>query len=286
MPKSPHDSFVAMGLAEAGIPSTRLESLDEIRRATQPPRMPTLKEQQAEPDTVAFRPVLRPPMALLCLLDDGREEGQWVRLRQDVTVIGRTEGDIIVPHDNSMSGRHAAIQREAVKGRYRWVLTDLQSTNGTFVRAASTILKHGQQILLGGRRYRFDAAQAGAAALAAAAAAEPEQPAGTRCWQSVKSSDLLPSLVELTSQGADGQRLLLNQEENWIGRDLAQCSVTLVNDLLVSPRHARLYRDAKGLWHLENAGSRNGTWIRIDRLVLDSVGQFQLGEQRFLLRIL
>ena len=61
---------------------------------------------------MAYRPVLRPPMAMLCLLDDGREDGEWIRLRKDVTTIGRTEGDIVVPHDTAMSGRHAAIQRE------------------------------------------------------------------------------------------------------------------------------------------------------------------------------
>jgi pSer/pThr/pTyr-binding forkhead associated (FHA) protein len=287
MPDPQRDSFVVMGLAEAGVPATRLESLDEIRRATQPPRAPTQKEQPAD-DTLPFRPVLRPPTAVLSILDDGREEGEKIRLRRDITVIGRTEGDVIIPHDNAMSGKHAAIQRESAKGRYRWVLVDLGSTNGTFVRASSTVMRHGQEIMIGGRRYRFDAAQGAAAAAAAAeaATADASQPAGTRGWQTVKTSDLIPSLVELSSQGKEGQRLLLNQEENWIGRDLSQCSVVLVNDLLVSPRHARLYRDAKGVWHLDNAGSRNGTWIRITRMALDGVGMFQLGEQRFLLKTL
>ena len=80
--------------------------------------------------------------------------------------------------------------------------------------------------------------------------------------------------------------MLLMKQDNWIGRDPSQCSVVLTDDLMVSPRHARLRRDTKGRWHLENAGSRNGTWIRINRIAIDGAGQFQLGEQRFVLRTL
>jgi FHA domain len=43
-------------------------------------------------------------------------------------------------------------------GRFRWHLTDLQSTNGTFVRIGNALLRHQQELLIGSRRYRFDAA--------------------------------------------------------------------------------------------------------------------------------
>jgi pSer/pThr/pTyr-binding forkhead associated (FHA) protein len=78
----------------------------------------------------------------------------------------------------------------------------------------------------------------------------------------------------------------LTSPDNVIGRDAAGCTVVLADDPLVSPRHARLYRDAKGRWHLENCGSRNGTWLRVKKIALDGNGQFQLGEQRFLVRAL
>ena len=38
-------------------------------------------------------------MATLCILDDGRDDGEWVRIRGDKVVIGRNEGDICIPHD-------------------------------------------------------------------------------------------------------------------------------------------------------------------------------------------
>lgn len=277
MARQPQE-FLPVDPVDAVIAGTRLESVEEIRDAVLARRKPTEKEPQADADTLDFRPVRRPPAAMLCILDDGRTEGEWVRLRQDVTVVGRTEGDILIPHDGSMSSRHVAISRQADKGRFRWMLTDLDSTNGLFVRITKTALRHGQEIMIGGSRYRFEAA--GAAAQGADAGVQE-----TRAWQNVQPADLVSSLVELTGAG-DGQRLFLKSDDNWIGRDVSQCAIALVNDMLVSPRHARIFRDEKRLWHLENAGSRNGTWLRMKRMSVDNFAQFQVGEQRFLLKVL
>jgi pSer/pThr/pTyr-binding forkhead associated (FHA) protein len=246
-------------------------------------------KSSADGDTMPFRPVRRPPMAVLTVMDDGKEEGELVRIRSDKIVIGRTEGNILIPHDPLMSGRHAEISRVAEKGRYRWFLTDLQSTNGTYVRVTSALLKHGQEMLIGTRRYRFHAAPQGAALLGPGGATGGQPvaggaPQGTQGWQNVSPNDLIPALIEVVPQG-EGPRYLLSRPENWIGRDLGLCSVALANDPMVSPRHARIHSDAKGRWFVENAGSVNGLWIRITRLPIDNAGQFQLGEQRFALRI-
>lgn len=272
--------FTLVGTGEQDEAGTRMESVDEIRAALQARRKPTEKEVVEEDnDTLDFRPVRRPSMATLCLLDDGRQEGEWIRLRRDMTVIGRSEGDIVIPHETEMSGRHLAITRQTDKERVRWYLNDLDSRNGSFARIAKSVLRHGHEMLLGGKRYRFNAANV------AAAAAVENGPQGTRAFQSVQATDLIPSLVEITSHG-EGQRLFLKQQENWIGRDPSLCSVVLANDMLASPRHAKIFKDAKGIWYLENAGSRNGTWLRFKKLPVDNFSQFQIGEQRCLLKIL
>jgi pSer/pThr/pTyr-binding forkhead associated (FHA) protein len=269
----------------AGPPEgTRLESVEEIRRAIQARQGPAAaRDEPAAPagDVMPFRPLRRPPVALLCILDDGREDGEWVRLRGDRTVLGRSEGDVVIPHDTVMSARHAELTRETDQGRCRWYLTDLQSTNGTYVRVGGSVLRHRQEMLIGSRLYRFDAAGQGA----------PAEPAdggdaakGTRGWQSVSPADLFPSLVELTPRG-EGPRFLLTKADNWVGRNPATCVVVPADDPLVSPQHARIYRDPKGRWRVENAQSLNGIWLRIDRMALDTGCQFQLGEQRFLLKV-
>jgi pSer/pThr/pTyr-binding forkhead associated (FHA) protein len=280
VPNTNEFPFMLLGTSdqEAG---TRLESVDEIRAALQSRRKPTEKEAAMVADTADFRPVRRLSMAMICLLDDGKGEGEWIRLRRDVTIIGRSEGEIVVPHESEMSGRHLAIARVKANDRFRWFLTDLESSNGSFARISKSIIRHGQEMLIGGKRYRFEA---GAAATAVATtSADPQQ--ATRGWQSVKATDLIPSLVELTREG-EPQRFFLKQEENWIGRDSSLCTVVLADDILVSPRHARLARDNKGIWVLENAGSRNGTWLRFKKLAVDTFAQFQVGEQRCLFKVL
>jgi pSer/pThr/pTyr-binding forkhead associated (FHA) protein len=267
--------FSVVGTREGTPGGTHLESAAEIRRATAAGRVPTAREDAAEPETPAFRPRRRAPTALLCILDDGLEDGEWVRLRSDRVVIGRAEGDVLIPHDAMISGRHAELVRTADDGQYRWHLADLQSTNGTYVRITRTVLRHGQEFLVGAQRYRFEAApEAAPAAL----------PAKTSGWEGVGAPDRVPCLVELRPQG-DGERFPLTRAENWIGRDAAQCGVVPAGDLLVSPRHARICRGPSGRWRLENAGSRNGTWLRITKLPLSGTCQFQVGEQRFLVRL-
>jgi pSer/pThr/pTyr-binding forkhead associated (FHA) protein len=283
------------------VEETRMESADEIRqilRGLQPgagppahapsrgaPPEPSPFQTAAAPalgvaETRPYRPARRPPMALLCVLDDGRDDGEWFRLRADQTVIGRSEGDIRIPHDSMMSGRHAEIVRQLVKGAYTWTLNDLGSTNGTFVRVSGSVLKHGHEMLIGSRRFRFESGQPGQPTTAPAAG-----PHATSAWQAVAAAEQVPTLVEVTAQGR-GQMIPLTEGENWIGGDARACTVVLGNDPSVSPRHARIYRDSKNRWRVENAGSLNGTWLRVARQPLEGAGQFQLGEQRFLLRTL
>jgi pSer/pThr/pTyr-binding forkhead associated (FHA) protein len=259
----------------------RTSPVVELPRSTPELKIPqpatVVDAVKAKPETVRFRPVRRPPMALVCVVDDGREDGEWVRIRTPTFTIGRTDGDLVIPHDSMMSSRHAAITRQLEKDRYRWYLTDLGSTNGTYLKIASMVLRHGQEVLIGGRRLRFDGAPQGGGS------GGPPAHVATQGWQTVSSTDLVPSLVEVSTQG-EGQRYFLTLADNWIGRDAGSCAVVLANDPLVDARHARLYRDPKGRWRLDNNKSVNGTWLRVDKVSLDGTGQFLLGEQRFLVK--
>ncbi len=232
-------------------------------RQRKPATKPTVGEttefkHQIEPPPPAYRPRQRPPLALLVVLDDGREDGEVHRLRGEVTVIGRSQGDVQVPHDELISGRHAEVRRVRENGAWRWVLADLGSTNGTFVKIATLQMKSGQEIQVGHARLRFE--------LSAPDAAEPEP----------------PTLVEITPGGA-GRRFPLTAPDNWIGSDPAG-AVALGDDPLIARRHAHLYC-AGGFWHLGEGSGRDGVWLRRDRVTIDKGCSFQCGEQRFLLKV-
>ncbi|HZU37750.1 MAG TPA: FHA domain-containing protein [Gemmataceae bacterium] len=264
---------------------TRLESDKdvrdalEVRRAQKAARLADGKAGACpEPDVHPDRPVLRPPIALLTVLDDGRTDGEVFRLRADHTVIGRTEGDIRIPHDFQISARHAEIARQKTSDGYRWLLVDLKSTNGTFVRIGNTVLHAGNEILIGSGRYCFE----GGAAVSEAPEDAGGQPT-TQAWKGNPVRSLVPSLVELAPSGPV-QRHLLTLPEYWIGRDGTACAIARPDDTLVSPRHARLFRNPRGQWVAENKGSLNGLWLRVTQMSLNRACQLRVGEQRFLFR--
>ena len=126
------------------------------------PRCPRRPQPAAARSASPFRPTARPPVAVLTVFDDGRTDGEVIRIREPRFIIGRTEGDLRIPLDGRMSARHVEITHQNVGGLHRWVVTDLQSTHGMFVRVSRTVLADKAEILVGNGRYRFDAPQADA----------------------------------------------------------------------------------------------------------------------------
>jgi hypothetical protein len=275
--------------------ATRMESADEIlqaiaarkaRRAPGGGNAPTPHTKGVPPlpgipsvaEAQRDRPVQRPPMALLCILDDGKQEGEWVRLRADRTTLGRTDGDVRIVHDMQMSAQHAEIVREATPTGWRWLLQDCGSTNGTFVRVGSTVLRNNNELLLGQGRYRFEAGMAPGSAGPAI-----ELSGATQMPQTAALKGLVPSLVEITAAGAV-QRFVLTLPEYWFGSDPRSATIVRLDDPFVDAQHARFFRDQSGQWHAANNGSINGLWLRIKAIPLDKSCHFRLGEQRFIFR--
>ncbi|WP_406698150.1 FHA domain-containing protein [Singulisphaera sp. Ch08] len=273
--------------------ATVLESVEEIRAQVRASSSRTVQEvapragtDRVADETPVFRPVSRPPMALLHVLDDGDTTGEVIRIRGDSFLIGRVEGNLIIPHDSGMSGRHAEIVRRNDGRAWSWHLRDLGSTNGTFVRASTVLLHQDQEFMVGTRLFRFDAP------VVASAAEEPSRANATRKWEvpsRAGAGGLAPGmapacLVEI-SKGAELCRHALTGGEIWLGRDPSRCAI-VVDDPFVDPRHARIYRDEKGRWVVANQRSRNGVWGRASEVALERGGYFQCGEQRFLLKAL
>jgi hypothetical protein len=121
---------------------TLMETEEDIRQALLAKQGGAAAAKHSSPAAGAspYRPTLRPPVALLTVLDDGKNDGEVLRLRTDRFVIGRSEGDFNIRHDTLISARHLEITRHRAGDQYRWVLTDLQTTNGLFIRCSRIAL--------------------------------------------------------------------------------------------------------------------------------------------------
>ena len=227
-----------------------------------------------------FRPTQRPPMALLTVCDDGRSEGELIRIRGDRFIIGRTEGDLRIPHDDLISARHAELTRVLANGGYCWVVTDLQSTNGLFARVSRLALSDQDEFLVGLGRYRFEFSTDGESPIAEVVMPKTGT---TRDWTESAKPISSTALVELVPGGI-GNRYVLTRTEYWIGTDVA-CTVCRRYDPFCEPRHVRVFRDSQGKWYAEHQKTKNGLWLRVPQLASPHGFAFQIGEQRFRLKV-
>ena len=284
MPPSPQPSPPPDGPERTG---TVFETDDDILQALRSKADVQLVAKAAQPaaslakppaSANAYRPTQRPPLALLTVLDDGKSEGEVVRLRSDRFVIGRTEGDFLIPHDQQISARHIEITQQRSGEKYRWVVTDLQSSNGLFIRVSRAALSDKTEFLAGMGRYRFEMPSSNLPETVDNLPPDAQQ--GSTRPLGVEAAALLhPALVEMVG-GKLLSRLPLAKAEYWIGSDPA-CAICRVSDPFIEPRHVRLYREAKGGWYAQNNKTANGLWLKVPQITVADSCSFQIGEQRF-----
>lgn len=210
-------------------------------------------------EALPWRPGRRSAMALLHVVDDGRDSGETIRLRDDTLVIGRVTGGVKIPHDAFLDRHHARLDR--LPGG-SWLLTDLGSTDGTWVRVMTAKLRPGTHLQIGGTRLVFRRDADGTSAFApvgqgAAADSAPSFPCPPTPFL-LGRADVLPVHAD------------------------PSLPTLLLDDPFVSPVHAEVVA-GRGAWRIVNRGL-NGLWVRIEAPVrLHAVAQFQCGDQRFVL---
>ena len=117
---------------------------------------PVPPNKQAPPPTVQealYRSPYRYAAPRITICDDGSlEDGEVVYVRSDRIIIGRSKGDLLIPHDVAMSASHAEVARVDVGGKHAWVVRDLDCSNGTLVRCRAVTLRPGMTLLIGSGR--------------------------------------------------------------------------------------------------------------------------------------
>jgi pSer/pThr/pTyr-binding forkhead associated (FHA) protein len=208
-----------------------------------------------------------PVQRRLTLIRADGAPGATFPLEEDELLCGRTEGEVRLPDDPSVSPRHARFTRSG--GDLR--VEDLGSVNGIFLRLrAPRRLRVGEEIRLGSQLLRLEPL-----------ARPPAPPEGAvRSWGTPDGGCKL-RLSQLLEGGGLGEIFPLREGENVVGRDAGE--VTFPGDRYVSARHARL--DVAGdEVTLADAGSSNGTFVKLDGAAELSAGdQLLVGAQ--LLRV-
>lgn len=182
---------------------------------------------------------------LTAVRHDGAPGPSFALDRPEV-LCGRTEGEIRLADDATVSPRHARFVQ--ANGVLR--VHDLESVNGTFVRLRDPRrLAVGEEIRVGRQLLRLEP-------LPRPASAEDR---GVRAWGTADPGYRL-RLTQLLEGGGLGEIFPLRDGENVVGREAGE--VTFPSDRYVSARHARV--DVKGgEVTVTDVGSSNGTFAKI-----------------------
>ncbi len=89
---------------------------------------------------------------LVQILDDGRT-GEIRLLTGERAQVGREQGDIVIPTDGFISGRHCVFTHQNGDA----IISDLGSSNGTYIRVReSADVAHGDFVLVGNQMLRVE----------------------------------------------------------------------------------------------------------------------------------
>ena len=217
----------------------------------------------------------------LVVIEADGSEGMTFTLTDRQLDIGRTEGDILVKEDPYVSPRHARL----VPDGGRWLVRDLASTNGVYLRVKKPYpLQDADLLLLGQEVLQFQLVS------------EPEKGLGhanqhgTLLFGSPITSRSA-RLCQRTVEGIVRDVYHLHRDETVIGRETGD--IVFTADPFLSRRHAMIRRSLARKESPGRAGSRwdftltdldssNGTFVAIRGEVALSHGDFvRVGQHLF-----
>ena len=150
---TPNGVFVRLRKEEQN--GVLLEDQDLILLGQQVLRFEVVKDAEAgfgaasEQGTLVFGTPAAPRYARLSQRTTEGVSCDVFHVRKPETVLGRESGDVVFPDDPFMSRRHASVRFSDGPAKV-FRLTDLGSSNGTFVRIRGEIpLKHGDEFRVG-----------------------------------------------------------------------------------------------------------------------------------------
>lgn len=214
--------------------------------------MPQVQQPSGAPSaTMFFGAATVERYARLILVKGHTQFGTQWRLQGGQTVIGRNAGVVIFPDDKHLADKHCRLE---FRGDELWVVPE-QTTNGVYLQAKGKVaLSPGGEVVCGSQRFRALPDEERAPVLAG-------DGSDTQLYGSqVNALNLVVMRVcadpRYSEVYARPQRILS------VGR--SGCDLNFPTDPFLSTRHAQLSRGDDGGLFVEDLGSRNGTFVRID----------------------
>jgi len=169
--------------------------------------------------------------------------------KADQVLVGRNQGDLTFPADAALSNPHARLY--VADGRL--MAEDLSSRNGVFHRVTQPVeLVHGTRFLVGEQVLRFEYFNP---------VRILKQPDGTYFCGSAAPQWKF-RLVQILKGGVEGNVYCYSAKVVTIGRE--DSDINFADDRFISYQHA-LVEAKDGRYFLTDRGSRNGTYIQVER---------------------
>jgi pSer/pThr/pTyr-binding forkhead associated (FHA) protein len=182
----------------------------------------------------------------LCAVRHDGLPGLVLELSRAETICGRTEGELRLADDPTVSPRHARFVRHGQQVR----VEDLGSVNGTYLRLrGSHRFSVGEELRIGRQLVRLEPLPR----------PPPGDEQGGRAWGSADSGARL-RLTQLLEGGGVAEIFPLRAGENTVGRDAGD--VTFPGDRYVSARHAIIRVEPDGVT-ITDLGSSNGSFMKV-----------------------
>lgn len=207
------------------------------------------------------------PDAWLCFIDESGRERDQMPLRIGKTIIGRSEGEVLLRKDPFVSPWHAqlTVRRNGV------TIKDMFSRNGIYKKVErQTVLRDLDRVLVGRQVLRFREGWT---------EGRPDDQ-GTRALGGPRPRTNARLLVLTDSDEVADQRVV--RETLTIGR--SGCDLSIPEDDLLEDRHAQIQWDGSGYIIIDLA-SRDGIYVAIrEETELQDSDVIQIGMQRLRVR--
>lgn len=230
--------------------------------------MPQVQQPSGAPSaTMFFGAATVERYARLILVKGHTQFGTQWRLQGGQTVIGRNAGVVIFPDDKHLADKHCRLE---FRGDDLWVVPE-KTTNGVFLQVKGKApLAPGGEVVCGSQRFR--------------ALPDEERPpvlAGDGTDTSLYGS-VVTALNLVVMRVCEDPRYaeVYARPQRILSVGRSGCDLNFPTDPFLSTRHAQLSRGDDGTLYVEDLGSRNGTFVRIEgERKLSHGDAIMLGEQ-------